>query len=133
MEKKLGLVLILAIVSTSVLAEWEGVGSTARADIYVDRNTIRKTGTTIKMWNLRNYKSLQNTVGSEPYWSKKIRDEYDCNEESYRMLYFSDHTEKMGLGVVAYVGDLSDQEKKWTLIPPGSVIETVFKVACSRE
>lgn len=127
MKKKLGLALILAIVSSGVLAGWEPVGSTGSFDLYVDRNTIRKSGTTVKMWHLIDYKTLQKESGSESYWSTKTQSEYNCNEESSRSIYYLDNTEKMGGGNVAYTGD---RVLNWKPVPPESVGKKLLNVAC---
>lgn len=132
MKKKLGLALILAIVSSGALAEWEevGTGNSGAFIFYADRATIRNLGATVKMWDLIDHKTVQKLSKNEPFLSAKNQSEYDCNAEKSRTVYFSNHAQKMGTGKVVYMGnDVQD----WAPIPPGSVTETLSKVACGRE
>lgn len=127
MKRSLGLALVLASLSSGVLAGWQHIGSTDRLDLYVDLSTTRKSGTTVKMWHLVDFKKLQNDGVGESYWSNKSQNEYNCNEESSRVIYYTDHTEKMGDGKVAYIGD---RVSNWKPISPESMGEALWKVAC---
>jgi hypothetical protein len=132
MIKKLSLALILAIVSSGVMAEWEnvGAGSGNAFTVYVDRATIRNLGQTVKMWYLVDQKTVQKLSLIEPFLSSKLHVEYDCNAEKYRTVYFLHYSKKMGAGKVVHTAnDVQD----WAPIPPGSVIELLSKIACGRE
>jgi hypothetical protein len=48
--KKLLLTLVLAVVSSSAMAEWVGVGKKENFFSYVDSATIRKLGNMVKIW-----------------------------------------------------------------------------------
>lgn len=130
MKKKLGFALMLAIASSGVLAEWEPIGKNDSATLYMDRSTIRKAGPMVKMWHLIDHKTLQQPAGVKAFRSAKEQQEYDCNAETFRTFYFSNHTEKMGTGNVAHH---DNQVQNWTPVAPGSGIEILFKVACGMQ
>jgi len=127
---KLLLTLMLAVVSSSAVAEWVYVGTTDKSTVYADPTTIRKSGNKVKMWALYDF-NLVKEIGGNKYLSKKFQDEYDCKEEQERMLYFSEHSENMGEGDVVYVG-YKLPDKNWTPIPPGSIVEGLWKFACGK-
>lgn len=127
MKKKLGFALALAIVSSGVLAEWEEVGHSVDLTMYVDRATIRKSGTKVKMWDLRDYKEIVDLKNLESYWSIKNQTEYDCKQEKYRSLHFSLYGGKMGSEQVIYA---SNSIEDWSPIPPKSLVESSWKAAC---
>jgi hypothetical protein len=49
----------------SVQAEWELVSGddSAKLTVYVDRETIRRQGNLVKMWQLYDYKTVQTVAG----------------------------------------------------------------------
>ncbi len=86
--KILLLTLMLAIVSSSAMAEWVEVGSNKTVTIYAHPTTIRKTTVNkVKMWSLYDYNTAQEPAGSRPYMSMKFQDEYNCKEEQSRIFY----------------------------------------------
>lgn len=132
MKRNLGLALVLAILSNGALAEWQGIASNDGSDLYIDRTTIRKSGTTVKMWSLVDYKvlqKLQNSAASTPYRSSKDQYEYQCEEEKVRSVYFSLHTEKMGEGEISVS---NNSVSAWMPIPPKSGLERMFQVVCGK-
>jgi len=120
------LVTLLAVVSSSAAAEWVRVGSNTTGTMYADPTTIRRAGGRVKMWNLVDFKTLQ-TDGGDSYLAKKELDEYDCEEEQWRLLYVSRHSENMGGGQVTYS---SSSPIDWRPVPPGSGAAILWKIAC---
>lgn len=98
---KATLMMLLAVMSSSAVAEWVPVvgNETVGATAYADPATIRKTGNKVKMWDLLDYKTAQGDAGMQ-YMSMKAQTEYDCKEEQSRPLYLSFHSENMGKGKV---------------------------------
>ena len=92
------LMIILAVVSNSAMAEWVWVGkSEGNFTTYVDPTTIRKSGNKVKLWRLTDYKmAIKFTNGQ--YLSTKSQMQHDCMEEQFRMLYVTVYSENMGLG-----------------------------------
>lgn len=99
MSRLLTLVVLLFL-STPAWTEWTQVGNAADAAFgtYVDLATIRKTGNTVKMWSLLDFKTAQRTADGHTYFSGKTQDEYDCDGKRSKSLSFSLHSGRMGRG-----------------------------------
>jgi len=86
--KKLLLTLLLAVVSSTTMAEWVEVDTNYSVGLtaYADPVTIRKLGNIVKMWILYDYTMAQ-TNATKPYLSIKARWKFDCKEEQIQILY----------------------------------------------
>jgi len=124
------LMVLLAVVSSSAMAEWVAVGTAVGSTHYANPNTIRKSGNKVKMWSLIDFNSVQEVSADTKFLSQKTQQEYDCKEEQRRTLYFSWHSEKMGKGVIAHLDD--EPDKNWSPIPPESANEILWKFACGK-
>ena len=127
--KKLTLLLLL-MVSTSVFAEWTVVGGVDGMTAYADSDSIKKKGTKVKMWSLFDYKTVQK-FDNLSYLSSVTRNEYDCEEETRRMLDLHWYSGNMRQGDIVYSNTNIKRESK--SIIPESTIEVLFKIACSNK
>ena len=128
MTKEIGAILLLAAVSSSAAAEWVEISSNQTFTVFANRITIRKTGDRVKMWDLTDFKAVKVSAGGKAYMSSKIESEYDCKEGQFRILFFSDHSGRMGEGEVVY----RDADPcKWQPVFPRTVSEALWKIACS--
>ena len=126
---KLLIAALLAVFSTSVVAEWTRVSGDNDSTAYADLATIRKAGNKVKMWGLLDYKVVQTGIDKR-YLSISNQHEYDCKEETSRMLTFNEYSKKMGQGEVVY--SLGNVHAEFEPITPGSLMATLFKVACGK-
>ena len=129
--KKL-VVLLLLMVSTSVFAEWTEVGGNDDVGItaYADFGTIKRKGNKVKMWSLLDLKTVQEVAGKK-YLSVMSRNEYDCEEETSRMLDFYEYSGNMRNGEIVWSS--TNIKKETVSIMPESVDESLFKIACSKK
>ena len=128
--KRLLLGLMLAMTASAASAEWTIAVGHDDFILYVDRATIRRNGNLVKMWDLFDYKTVQKSAG-DAYLTQKSQREYDCKEEKERILAFSWFDGQMGNGKVVF--SLSETSMKWSPIEPGSVGETLWKIACGKK
>ena len=129
MMKRLVLGLMLGLTATAALAEWSPASDNDEFILYIDIATIRRNGNLVKMWELMDYKTMKKSVSGPFYLSSKIQSEYDCKGEGVRILAYSLFRGKMGNGNVV----VSDSDGgKWEPIRPGSVGETLWKIACGK-
>ena len=127
------LILLLLLVSTSVLGEWTAVGSNAAIGVttYADFGTIKKKGHKVKMWSLLDYNTAQKGSGGVRYLSEMGRDEYDCKEETSRILDFYWYSGNMREGKIVYSHpNIKDEARS---VIPGSIDETLFNIACGKK
>jgi hypothetical protein len=126
---KLLIAVLLAVLSTSVLAEWTRVSGDDGITTYADLSTIRKSGDKVKMWDLYDLKVVR-TAGSTRYLSLAAQNEHDCKEETARRLALIFYSKNMGQGEVVYTSGAMHEEPQ--PISPGSMENTLFKVACGK-
>ena len=128
-----GLLITLLVLSNGpAYAEWVAVVSSESAGgftVYVDPDTIRYEEDGVEMWELYDYKTRRTKEGYS-FLSFKKRNEYGCAEERLRTLGVMHYSGNMGSGMV--VSSNSD-EGKWKRVPPGSVGEALWKVACGKQ
>jgi hypothetical protein len=126
--RKYILMLLLAVVSNSAIAEWIWISRTGKDNTYIDPATIRKDGNRVKMWSMWSLLNAQIAKGN-PYKSIKEQSEYDCKEDQSRVLYLTFHSENMGVGNVVYT---ISKPNKWEPVVPGSAVEVQWKIACGK-
>ena len=121
------LLLALMLGTCSAWAEWVSVKDSNNVKNYIDPATIRKDGNLRKVWQLQNLKQ-RDTDGA---MSRRVRIEYDCNGERYRLLTASTHSEPMASGKGLITTDFGNRNP-WSQIPPGTASETVLKIVCAQ-
>ena len=122
--------LMLLMTATAASAEWNLVDESESFVQYVDIATLRRSGNLVKLWDLRAYKTAQ-TLAGDSYFSNKAQQEYDCKEERVRALAYTFFDGKMGNGKIVFTN--SETSMKWQPIEPGSVGETLWKIACGKK
>ena len=117
--------------NASVEAKWEMLGTSADnggVDTYVDRSTIRKSGSVVQMWELWNFKSAHAFEGKQ-FLSVRNQYEYDCASMRRRMLSTRGFAQHMGRGAVVAS---SDGTLAWERIDATSVFVDHWKTACDK-
>ena len=123
--KKLFLLGLMTMLAGSAWAEWVMYFEAKTITYFYDPATIRKDGNMRRVWRVQELK--QRTADGEK--SRRMRIEYDCKEERYRILSASIHSEPMAEGKVIY-SEIKDNI--WTVIPPASASEAMFKIVCAK-
>jgi len=128
---KVILMILLAVVSSGSRAEWVEIGETEEKDltVYADPTTIRKTGNTVKMWSLDDYKSVRNTLGLMNLSSRSLN-EYDCKEKQVTMHFLYVHSGNMGRGEAVQIN--GEYCCWWSHVSPESMGEILWKFACGK-
>jgi hypothetical protein len=122
------LMMVLAVVSSSAMAEWvevlSGVGGTA----YVDTATIRKVGDKVRMLQMIDFKAVQ-IVAGDKYMSIREEREYDCKEVQSRNLAYTSYTGNLGEGEVVWN---SASLGEWSPTKPNTVLASLWNYACQK-
>ena len=121
------LMVLLAVVSSSAVAEWVKIGANESATAYADPATIEKAGNLVKMWDLHDFKVVQARPYGTPYRSQKTQQEYDCKEERTRILDILRYSENMGMGEAARADSDLDE---WKPVRAGSTTAALRELAC---
>lgn len=130
--KKLLASLMLALVTTSAIAEWTGVGhdGNGRFNIYVDYSTIRRVGNRANMWVLYDFIAMQEIVRRK-YLSISSPNEYDCKDGQIRNLAGSSFMSgSMGGGKLVYS---TQSLSEWRPVLLMSVDQIPWGIACGRQ
>lgn len=140
------LIIVLAIICNSVMAEWtkwiliqDWNGSPDTA-LYVSSAASQKTGNIVKMWHLFDYKFAQ-PAGGAKYLSEAAQNEYHCKKKKTRAFISYAFDGNMGYGkivvsqkngkIVFQNKELIDHSyKNWGSFQQGSTDELLWKIAC---
>jgi hypothetical protein len=131
-EMKKLIFLLLLLLSTNVLAEWtliESANGEDGFDVYVDTQSMRRDGDKVKMWNMYDYKKVK--VDVKRYMASISRVEYDCKEETLRLLDLFWYTGNMGKGEPVFSN--TNIKKESISIMPETIHEALFNIACSNK
>lgn len=126
--RKVILVMLLTAMSNCAVAELVNVGSNENTSIYVDTDSIKKTGSMAKMSHLTDFRTANKDMG-EYYRSTRDLNEYDCKGAKWRRRAFSEHSKNMGAGKVVYKDSFT---ARWRPVPPESGVEILWKFACTK-
>lgn len=125
--------MLLAVVSCNVSAEWLEVGtvnSRGGYTVYADPSTFSKTGNVAKIWSLSDYKTAQTELSGISFLSAMTLTQYDCEREQVLNLAVSFHSENMRRGDVISSFTFNDQD--WRPVWPGSTDERLWKLVCGK-
>lgn len=126
--KRILLVVILTIFSSSAMAEWILVSGDDYVMFYAEKSTVRKNKNMVKMWSLANYASPVQSDYDKPLLSSKSQHEYDCINESKRLISLVEYSGRMGEGEVLFSHLYQNQPFK--PIVPDTMSAALFKTAC---
>ncbi len=113
-------------------AKWEVYKVNDESTMYLDRETIRKNGDIVKMWEMRDYSSYQEFKG-EKYKSAKIHKVFDCKSETHAtsaLFYYSDVS---GSGSTILSNARLEKDWEWNPIIPETIGQVVWKIACGKK
>jgi len=126
------LITLLYMSSVPAYAEWMAVITSESAGgytVYIDSDTIRHEEDGVEMWELYDYKT-RGTKEGYSFLSIKKRNEYGCGKDRLRTLAVMHYSGSMGSGMVV---SSKPEQGKWKRVPPGSVGEALWKVACEKQ
>ncbi len=116
------------IESSAAIADWVEVFKSNQQTLYANPANLLKTSFKVKMWRLTDYK-VPEINGDFVYSSKKLYEEYDCQNEQYRLLYVSLYPENMGAGKAMYT---HSETYSWQPILPDTDGEAMWEIACGQ-
>jgi hypothetical protein len=128
--KKLLLITLLVLSSGPACAEWMSFGaSDSGTTVYADPTTKSRDGDLVKMWVLFDFKTAQ-TKGDVSYLSAKAHMKYDCARQRFEGLTVMYVSGNMGSGTIL---DRSSGKGTWLRISPGSLDQSLWKLACGKQ
>jgi Surface-adhesin protein E len=132
---KIVLLLLSAGMNSNAIAKVElvEIGNGFGGDkVFIYPNTIKKSGSSVTMWDMFNSGSPQNLAGYSPYLSKVSQVQYDCEEKKMRTRFTNIYSEKDGKGARILAKDTSTL-LDWQPVVAGTAHEALFEYACGKK
>ncbi len=128
--KRLLLIVLFFLSSSPAYAEWIKVRDSDEGGktVYVDPATILRNRNLVKMWQFYDYKTVQ-SVGGIRFLTAEEEWEFDCAEERSHVLALKEFSGNMGSGTMVRT---TTQVGEWLPVLPGSLGQTVWKIACGK-
>ncbi|MBS0152525.1 MAG: hypothetical protein JSR31_16465 [Nitrospira sp.] len=117
-----------ALSDVSLSAEWYLLDGNDKAKVYVDRETINRTGDVVTVWVLDDLKT-PHTRGFTSFSSVRAHEEHDCSKERFRLVALEQFAGNMGTGGLIYK---KSGESGWSPIPRGTMAQSVWKFVCGK-
>ena len=119
----------LALACDAATAGWLQIGQTAIYEAYADPTTIRRVGSIVKIWTSLEFR-VQQQLDGRRYYSIRSLSEFDCKEETVRLLSSSFYATRMGGGeIVSSFHGVRD----WRPVLPESIDLELWKFVCARK
>lgn len=119
---------LLVTLNSSAFAAWLTIGSNERGILYISRDTHSNRGSTVKVWELTDFRDPQ-LIRGERSLSASYEVEYDCAEARSRNLYLYFHSSAMGGGEIV---SRSSQQREWVPIPPDTLDWIKLTTVCGK-
>ena len=123
------LVVSLTLSESSASAEWYLLDGNNHAKVYIDRETISRTGDVVRVWVLDDLKT-PHTRGLSTFLSVRAQEEHDCSKERFRLVALEQFAGNMGIGDSIYK---KSGESGWAPIPRGTMAHAVWKFVCEKK
>ncbi len=127
--RKAILMMLLAAMSASAMAEWVLVDESSMGKAYVNPGTVSKSGDLVKLWELIDFKKAQEH-GGESFFSFTSEVEYDCVRKSFQTLRTVGLSGHMATGSVIASGSGSRQ---WQPVAGGTSAERSWRFVCGKK
>lgn len=128
--KRLLTAALLSLTCFTVHAEWiEITKSVTGNTYYVDPATKKRKGNIVRMWDFVVFAKPALTPDNKPYSSEKTHLAYNCDDDTFRILYIAGYPDKKGESSALFV---MGTPGNWESIVPNSVLDTRLRFACDR-
>lgn len=133
MNKIISAVVLAVLAGNACADNWTYVDRDEDTALWVQKDTIWRSGSNVKMWSMYDHRIPSPSLNSPPlpttFRSSVGLFEYDCNDRRSRMLQATAYEDAKGKGRIAFT---MDQPETWKYVKPGSSDETRWKFACKK-
>jgi hypothetical protein len=123
------LLVLLAVASSSAMAEWVSIGENDVFTAYANSTAIQRAGDRVEMAIMIDYNAPHKVDTGKPFKSIVVRNEYDCKKKQYQQLSLAAFSERMGAGETIYSDSSFRQSSR---IVPDTIEEKFFNYACGK-
>ncbi|MCX7189426.1 MAG: hypothetical protein NTU92_03520 [Methylotenera sp.] len=125
---RLLLVLILFSISAEVAAEWTMIQTNDDGNMYIDFDSIKKSGDLISVLSLSDYYLAQQKQGLSSQWEELV----DCKRKKFKALSINYYAENMGKGEILATTHFNESETGWSDVVKYSIGELKINIICSK-
>jgi hypothetical protein len=125
---RLLLVLILFSISAEVAAEWTMIQTNDDGNMYIDFDSIKKSGDSISVLSLSDYYLAQQKQGLSSQWEELV----DCKRKKFKALSINYYAENMGKGEILATTHFNESETDWSDVVKYSIGELKINIICSK-
>lgn len=130
--KKYSLLLTLLLLAGQAMADWTPYEQDETSTSYLDRQSIVRTGSIVKVWFLFDNKTPQSLDGAGKilgHSSTVSLFEFDCENNKFHVLQGAAYEGKMGQGAVKFS---SNSPTPWEYVVPNSFQDKRLKLVCEK-
>lgn len=127
---KIIIAVALLLGSHTVMAKWVMYGASDDQKSYFKDDSIRKKADRVKVWILLDFPNGETLPGGREQMSSKHQVEFDCYNETSRLLYSSSMSGSFGKGDIIWSSNDSDSE--FAPVIPDTIHEILFKRVCTK-
>jgi hypothetical protein len=130
MLKNLALSIFLIAANANAMAEWTQVSESAEVTLFVDLNSVSRTGNKVKMLTLTDLKTEERRNNGPAFFSTKKLSEFDCKNKRTHLLameIFSGH-----LATGEKIHSDNEPDIRWRPLSPDNFGNPFWKVACDQ-
>jgi len=120
--------MVLMLISTPVSAEWTMIQTSDNENVYVDFETVRKSGDLTTVSTLNDYYTAQ----QKRELSTQFIELHDCRRKQFKLLSMKHYSENMAKGDVIEALSFNEAEIAWSGVVNYSVGELKANIICSR-
>ena len=120
--------MVLMLISTPVSAEWTMIQTSDNENVYVDFETIQKSGDLTAIATLNDYYTMQ----QKQELSTQFVELHDCRHKKFKVLAMNHYSENMAKGNVIETFSFNEAEIAWSDVINYSVGELKANIICSR-
>lgn len=126
--KRIFIICILTIIPTAAFADWTLIQTSDDGNLYVDFDTLQKTGDTVTISTLNDFYNRQDKNELSTKW----REMHDCKKKRFKALSVDYYTEKMGQGSIMDSATFDEAKTAWSDLVQYSVGELKTNIICSK-
>ena len=122
------MILILISVSTTAAAEWTLVQTGDNGSMYIDFDSLQKTGDLVTVSTLNDYYEPQ----QKDELSAQFKELHDCRNKKFKALSINYYSSPLAQGNVIATVSLNEPETPWSEVVKYSIGELKANIICSR-
>lgn len=120
--------MVLILISTPAAAEWTMIQTSDNENVYVDFDTLQKSGNLVTVSTLNDYNFGQ----QKKELSTQFTELHDCKRKKFKALSMSYYSENMARGNLIEASSFDEPEIAWSDVVNDSVGELKTNIICSR-